>query len=149
MKKERHSMILQLIDQYNISNQEELRDKLLSCGIDVTQATVSRDIKELRLIKQPVAGGEYKYSLAGSTDEKYVKYHAIFFETVANVDTALNICVVKCHIGTAMAACAAIDALNISDIVGTLAGDDTIFIACRTENAASAVKDELLSLLKS
>lgn len=149
MKKERHSMILQLIDQYNISNQEELRDKLLSCGIDVTQATVSRDIKELRLIKQPVAGGEYKYSLAGSTDEKYVKYHAIFFETVTNVDTALNICVVKCHIGTAMAACAAIDALNISDIVGTLAGDDTIFIACRTENAASAVKDELLSLLKS
>ncbi len=149
MKKERHSMILQLIDQYNISNQEELRDKLLSCGIDVTQATVSRDIKELRLIKQPVAGGEYKYSLAGSTDEKYVKYHAIFFETVTNVDTALNICVVKCHIGTAMAACAAIDALNIPDIVGTLAGDDTIFIACRTENAASAVKDELLSLLKS
>ena len=142
-------MILQLIDQYNISNQEELRDKLLSCGIDVTQATVSRDIKELRLIKQPVAGGEYKYSLAGSTDEKYVKYHAIFFETVTNVDTALNICVVKCHIGTAMAACAAIDALNIPDIVGTLAGDDTIFIACRTENAASAVKDELLSLLKS
>ncbi len=149
MKKERHSMILQLIDQYNISNQEELRDKLLSCGIDVTQATVSRDIKELRLIKQPVAGGEYKYSLAGSTDEKYAKYHAIFFETVTNVDTALNICVVKCHIGTAMAACAAIDALNIPDIVGTLAGDDTIFIACRTENAASAVKDELLSLLKS
>ena len=149
MKKERHSMILQLIDQYNISNQEELRDKLLSCGIDVTQATVSRDIKELRLIKQPGAGGEYKYSLAGSTDEKYVKYHAIFFETVTNVDTALNICVVKCHIGTAMAACAAIDALNIPDIVGTLAGDDTIFIACRTENAASAVKDELLSLLKS
>ena len=136
MKKERHSMILQLIDQYNISNQEELRDKLLSCGIDVTQATVSRDIKELRLIKQPAAGGEYKYS-------------AIFFETVTNVDTALNICVVKCHIGTAMAACAAIDALNIPDIVGTLAGDDTIFIACRTENAASAVKDELLSLLKS
>ena len=149
MKKERHSMILQLIDQYNISNQEELRDKLLLCGIDVTQATVSRDIKELRLIKQPVAGGEYKYSLAGSADEKYVKYHAIFFETVTNVDTALNICVVKCHIGTAMAACAAIDALNIPDIVGTLAGDDTIFIACRTENAASAVKDELLSLLKS
>ena len=149
MKKERHSMILQLIDQYNISNQEELRDKLLSCGIDVTQATVSRDIKELRLIKQPAAGGEYKYSLAGSTDEKYVKYHAIFFETVTNVDTALNICVVKCHIGTAMAACAAIDALNIPDIVGTLAGDDTIFIACRTENAASSVKDELLSLLKS
>ena len=149
MKKERHSMILQLIDQYNISNQEELRDKLLSCGLDVTQATVSRDIKELRLIKHPAAGGEYKYSLAGSTDEKYVKYHAIFFETVTNVDTALNICVVKCHIGTAMAACAAIDALNIPDIVGTLAGDDTIFIACRTENAASAVKDELLSLLKS
>ena len=78
-----------------------------------------------------------------------MKYHAIFFETVTNVDTALNICVVKCHIGTAMAACAAIDALNIPDIVGTLAGDDTIFIACRTENAASAVKDELLSLLKS
>lgn len=148
MKKERHALILQLIEQYNISNQEELRDKLLGCGIDVTQATVSRDIKELRLIKQPVSGGEYKYSLAAAGDEKYVKYHAIFFETVTSVETAVNICVVKCHTGTAMAAAAAIDALNIPDIVGTLAGDDTIFIVCKSEESAHAVKDELDSLLK-
>ena len=148
MKKERHSKILELIDRYDISTQEELLEKLLECGVEVTQATVSRDIKELRLVKHPAANGQYKYSLAKSTDEKYMKYYAIFSESVTSTDYAQNICLLKCHPGTAQAACAAIDALGISEVLGTIAGDDTIFILCRTERAALNTKRELETLLK-
>ncbi len=148
MKKERHSKILELIDRYDISTQEELLEKLLECGVEVTQATVSRDIKELRLVKHPAANGQYKYSLAKSTDEKYMKYYAIFSESVTSTDYAQNICLLKCHPGTAQAACAAIDALGISEVLGTIAGDDTIFILCRTERAAQNTKRELETLLK-
>ncbi len=148
MKKERHLLILELIEKYSISTQEELLEKLLECGVEVTQATVSRDIKELRLVKQPVANGQYKYSLASSTDEKYMKYYSIFAESVTSVDFAQNICLLKCHPGTAPAACAAIDALDLSEVLGTLAGDDTIFILCRSERAAQNTKRELETLFK-
>ena len=148
MKKERHSKILELIDKYDISTQEDLLAKLLECGVEVTQATVSRDIKELRLVKHPSADGQYKYSLAKNTDEKYMKYYAIFSESVTGTDYAQNICMLKCHPGTAQAACAAIDALGISEVLGTIAGDDTIFILCRTERAAQNTKRELETLLK-
>ena len=148
MKKDRHSIILELIDKYNISTQEDLLAKLLECGVDVTQATVSRDIKELRLVKHPVSNGQYKYSLASSTDEKYMKYYAIFAESVTIVDYAQNICMLKCHPGTAQAACAAIDALGMTEVLGTIAGDDTIFILCRTDRAAQNTKREIETLLK-
>ena len=148
MKKERHAKILELIDKFNISTQEELLARLLDCGVEVTQATVSRDIKELRLVKHPSSDGQYKYSLATSTDEKYMKYYAIFSESVTSTDYAQNICLLKCHPGTAQAACAAIDALGISEVLGTIAGDDTIFILCRTERAALNTKRELETLLK-
>ena len=148
MKKERHSKILELIDKYDISTQEDLLAKLLDCGVEVTQATVSRDIKELRLVKHPASDGQYKYSLAKNTDEKYMKYYAIFAESVTSTDYAQNICLLKCHPGTAQAACAAIDALGISEVLGTIAGDDTIFILCRSERAAQNTKRELETLLK-
>lgn len=148
MKKERHSLILELIEKYAITTQEELLSKLLERGVEVTQATVSRDIKELRLVKQPASNGQYKYSQAKSTDEKYMKYYAIFAESVTYVDYAQNICVIKCHPGTAQAACAAIDALSLQDILGTIAGDDTIFILCKTERIAQNTKHELETLFK-
>lgn len=148
MKKDRHSLILDLIDKYDISTQEELLVKLLDCGVDVTQATVSRDIKELRLVKLPASGGKYKYSPAAGSDEKYMKYYAIFSDSVTLVDYAQNICMLKCHPGTAPAACAAIDGLAITEVLGTLAGDDTIFILCRNERAAQNTKREIESLLK-
>lgn len=148
MKKERHSKILELIDKYDISTQEELLEKLLECGVEVTQATVSRDIKELRLVKHPASSGQYKYSLATSADEKYMKYYAIFAESVTMTDYAQNICMLKCHPGTAQAACAAIDALGMTEVLGTIAGDDTIFILCRTERAAQNTKREIETLLK-
>ncbi|MBR5232701.1 MAG: arginine repressor [Clostridia bacterium] len=149
MKKDRHAKILELIDKYDISTQEELLQKLLDCGVEVTQATVSRDIKELRLVKHPSSAGQYKYSLATSSDEKYMKYSAIFTQSVTYSDYAQNICMLKCHPGTAQAACAAIDALEISEVLGTIAGDDTIFILCRTERAAQNTKREIDSLFKS
>ncbi len=149
MKKDRHTLILTLIDKFNISTQEELLAKLLECGVDVTQATVSRDIKELRLVKQPVSNGQYKYSTAVGSDEKYMKYYSIFAESVTLTDYAQNICMLKCHPGTAPAACAAIDALGMPEVLGTLAGDDTIFILCRSERAAQNTKREIDTLLNS
>lgn len=148
MKKSRHELILELVEKYNISTQDELLEKLHENGVEVTQATVSRDIKELRLVKQPASDGQYKYSVAVGSDEKYMKYYAIFAESVTAVDYAQNICMIKCHPGTANAACAAIDALNIPEILGTLAGDDTIFILCRSERSAQNTKRELESLFK-
>lgn len=148
MKKDRHELILDLVEKFSISTQDELLEKLLEHGVEVTQATVSRDIKELRLVKQPAANGQYKYCIAAGTDEKYMKYYAIFAESVTEVDYAQNICMIKCHPGTANAACAAIDALNIPEILGTLAGDDTIFILCRSERSAQNTKRELESLFK-
>ncbi len=148
MKKNRHAKILELIDKYDISTQEDLLAKLLECGVEVTQATVSRDIKELRLVKHPSSSGQYKYSLATSGDEKYMKYYAIFAESVTMTDYAQNICLLKCHPGTAQAACAAIDALGLSEVLGTIAGDDTIFILCRTERAAQNTTREIETLLK-
>lgn len=149
MKKDRHAKILELIEKYDISTQEELLERLLDCGVEVTQATVSRDIKELRLVKHPSSAGQYKYSLATGADEKYIKYSAIFTQSVTDSDYAQNICMLKCHPGTAQAACAAIDALEISEVLGTIAGDDTIFILCRTERAAQNTKREIDSLFKS
>ena len=147
MKKERHSKILELIDKYDISTQEELLEKLLECGVEVTQATVSRDIKELRLVKHPASNGQYKYSLATSTDEKYMKYYAIFAESVTMTDYAQNICMLKCHPGTAQAACAAIDALGMSEVLGTIAGDDTIFIVTHSEAQAGMLTNEIKKMM--
>ena len=148
MKLNRHAKILELIKNYPITTQEELLEKLEEEGYSVTQSTVSRDIKELRLVKHPSANGQYKYSLATSADEKYMKYYAIFSESVTTTDYAQNICMLKCHPGTAQAACAAIDALGLTEVLGTIAGDDTIFILCRTERAAQNTKRELETLLK-
>lgn len=149
MKKDRHALILELVDKYNIGTQEELLEMLLSRGVKVTQATVSRDIKELKLIKQPVANGLYKYSLAVGADEKYMKYYAILSESVTFADCAQNICMLKCHSGMANAACAGIDALEFPEVLGTIAGDDTIFILCRSERAALNTKREIETMLNS
>lgn len=148
-KKNRQAIIGEIIEKENVCTQEELLALLLARGIDVTQATVSRDIKEMRIIKQPLVGGEYKYSLqSASGDEKSLKYKAIFTESVMFCDRAMNICLVKCHVGTAQAACAAIDAMELNEVVGTLAGDDTIFVLCRDENSAVKTKSTLETMIK-
>ena len=150
MKKERHALILRLIEQHNVSTQDELLEKLLECGVNVTQATVSRDIKELKLIKRPSANGLYKYCVADNVpaEEANSKYYNIFIQSVMFIDNAGNFCVLKCHPGTAQAACAALDSLNLESIVATLAGDDTVFVLCRTESDAANTREKMEKVLK-
>lgn len=141
MKKNRHEAILGLITQQDIGTQEELMQKLNEMGYKVTQATVSRDIKHLKLIKTPVSSGQYKYSYANNESDDFSgKYYSILSHSVTFVDYAGNMAVVKCFAGMANAACAAIDNLDFDKVVGTLAGDDTIFVLCRDEESAGSFK---------
>lgn len=144
MKKRRHKLILDLIEQYDIGTQEELLVLLREKGCDVTQATVSRDVKELRLLKTLGSNGVYKYSVERSNDNGYTgMFDALFQSAMTKVDYAGNICVIKCSPGLAGAACATIDAMNVSEVVGTIAGDDTIFMLCRTSDEAHGVAEAL------
>lgn len=132
MKYSRHSKIVEIIEHYEIETQDELATRLISEGFKVTQATVSRDIKELRLIKVLTKSGRYKYASiqqqdAGITD-RFIK---IFKDSLINIDFAGNIIVIKTLPGAAQAAGAALDALDLKEIVGSLAGDDTIFVVVR------------------
>ncbi len=144
MKKRRHKLILELIEQYDIGTQEELLAMLKEKGCDVTQATVSRDVKELRLLKTQGANGIYKYTVEKAKDNGYTDmFDALFQTAMTKVDYAGNICVIKCSPGLAGAACATIDAMNVSEVVGTIAGDDTIFMLCRTTDEAHGVAEAL------
>lgn len=132
-RKKRQSEIVSLIGAKAVSTQRELIAELAERGINVTQATVSRDITELQLIKKLGTDGRAVYSLNRPGSEPELgKYRNILTGTAVSADYALNTCVVKTHVGMANAACAAIDALNFEGTVGTLAGDDTIFVLCRT-----------------
>ena len=144
MKKKRHKLILELIEKYDIGTQEELLVMLREKGCDVTQATVSRDVKELRLLKTLSSNGIYKYSVEKVADNGYTGiFDALFQNAMTKVDYAGNVCVIKCSPGLAGAACATIDAMNVHEVVGTIAGDDTIFMLCRTPDEAHGVCEAL------
>lgn len=149
MKTKRHAKILELIAIHPINTQEELLKWLHDEGYNVTQATVSRDIKELRLIKTLGSDGNYRYTTNAketSTDISF-KFHSIFSESVTDIDFAGNFVVIKCFTGMANAACAALDSMHWEGLVGTLAGDDTIFVLLRTEKYALDLVDELKKLM--
>lgn len=149
MKRKRHALILELIQQYEITTQDELLAKLRENGFEVTQATVSRDIKELRLVKAMSPSGPYRYMAGAAQGDEYLaKFYTIFSGSVISVDYAGNTCVVKCYAGMAQAACAAIDAMHFEGIVGTLAGDDTIFVLCRTPELTQQLKSSLDKMLQ-
>lgn len=149
MKENRHQAILKIIQENEVYTQEGMLDKLQQAGFSVTQATVSRDIKKLNLIKMLTPEGKYKYvchtepSLPGENG----KYQSVFSEAVTAVDYAMNMVVVKCHVGFADAACAAVDLMPLDGVVGTIAGDDTIFVLMRTEQQARIVVGELERLM--
>ncbi|MBQ6702535.1 MAG: arginine repressor [Clostridia bacterium] len=137
MKKERQKKILELIEKYNIETQEELTDRLKNEGFDVTQATASRDIRELNLVKVSSAGNAYKYSSAPKEDIKIsVKYMNILKETLIYADYAAHTVVLKTYSGMAQAAAAAIDNMGWKEIVGSVAGDDTVLMIMRSEDSA-------------
>ena len=148
MKARRHAKILELIKEHDIETQDELLRYLREAGFDVTQATVSRDIKELRLIKTLSGSGRYKYSTGsdGSADMSS-KFHSLFTDSALSVDYAMNMLVIKCMNGMAQAVCASMDAMYWKDFVGTLAGEDTILVVCRTEAAARKAMEELQKLI--
>lgn len=148
MKKNRQAIIAKLIEENVISTQEDLLARLLDAGVNVTQATVSRDIKEMHIVKHPASSGEYKYCLpASGPEENSGKYMSILIGSAVCTDIAMNTVVLKCHVGTAQAACAALDSMGLQNVAGTLAGDDTIFILCYSEEAAAKIKRKLDSLL--
>lgn len=148
MKKRRKAKILEIINNFEIETQEELQSKLRDAGFEVTQATISRDIRELRLVKEQSESGRYIYSAGKKNynDNMAGRFIFIFSESIISVDYALNTVCVKCFSGTANAACAAIDSMQWSGVVGTIAGDDTIFVLCKTEEFA---KNFTLNLEKS
>lgn len=150
MKTKRHTRILELIAEYAIETQEELLHYLNESGFKVTQATVSRDIKELRLVKVQ-AGDGYKYATGAGLENTNIsfKFHAVFSESANSIDYAENLVVIKCYVGMANAACAALDSVHWEGVVGTIAGDDTIFCVTRTKNDAAALAGQLTKLLKS
>ena len=144
MKTTRHNKILELINKYPITTQEELIDYLRAEGYEVTQSTVSRDIKQLRLTKTLLADGKYRYQ-ASPAAEKGAKnnFGTIFSSSVVSVESAMNIVVIKTFSGMAQAACAALDMMSFSEVLGTVAGEDTIIAVCIDEKSAAEFRDDL------
>ena len=148
MKSKRQQVILQLIEEHPIDRQEELLQRLKAAGFEVTQATVSRDIRELGLIKTATSGGGgYRYvtpaSQSAFTPHSASRFETIFRESVLRVDNAGHVVLVKCYSGMANAACGMFDAMPWQNVVGTLSGDDTFLILMRTEEDAKAITQKL------
>ena len=137
MKEKRQEKILDIIQSHTVTTQEELLSRLLSAGFSATQATISRDIKELRLIKTPSPSGGYCYTLPPEQPERQtMDIDPVFLEAIRTVDFAGNFVVVKCWSGMANAVCVAIDTAGWDGLMGTIAGDDTIFMLLRSERQA-------------
>lgn len=147
-RKDRQNQILALIEQESIGTQDELIAKLREHGYEVTQATVSRDIKELKLVKQIGPEGKSIYAV-GNRDRDGFQGAAgnLLPGAVISTDYAMNTCVIKTHAGMANAVCASIDSMNWDGILGTIAGDDTIFVLCRTETKARNFRDTIDTLI--
>lgn len=147
MKKKRHELILNYIKNNNVSRQEEIIKMLLENGFNVTQATISRDIKELKIIKEHFGKNDIRYAVSEKIDNDD-NYKMIFKRSAISADAAMNIIVVKCYSGTANAACIALDSMNLPGLVGTIAGDDTIFVACKDVSATTNIINTINTLLK-
>ena len=150
MKNQRHTKILELIEKYDIGTQEMLLERLKHSGFPVTQATVSRDIKELKLSRVITGHGTYKYIMPPSTgDGAAAKFNGALTESIRSVDSAMNDVVVKTYPGMAQAVATGSDAIESSIILGCIAGDDTILIVTRDEESAGIISKKLKYLIKS
>ena len=148
MKENRLEKILQIINENVILTQDDLQNALRNEGYKVTQSTISRDIKRLRLVKGHDADGNYRYISAlntGSTDKDISRYREMFAKSAISVEYALNDIVVKCYDGMASSACVAVDAVFGGRMLGTIAGDNTIFIITKSVEDAQELADELKS----
>ena len=148
LKSRRHAKILEIINDNNIETQDELLTRLREEGFKATQATISRDIKDLRLVKTLGSDGKYRYvSASRSSTDIRTNFSNLFSTSVNSIDVAQNLVVIKTLSGMAQAVCAALDSADYPSVVGTIAGDDTIFIACRTADLAVSLTEELKKLI--
>lgn len=149
MKSQRQAKIMEIISNRNVETQEQLLEQLQAAGFRSTQATISRDIKELRIVKELTNFGTYRYTAA--TDEVSgtfsSKLNTIFRECITGYDYAQNLIVIRTLPGLASAAASAIDAMGMSVVVGSIAGDDTVLVVMRDNNAAAAFCGEISSLI--
>ncbi|WP_425448587.1 arginine repressor [Dethiothermospora halolimnae] len=144
----RQAKVLELIEKNEIETQEELLEYLKNSGIDVTQATVSRDIRELRLVKVLSKNGRYKYAAMGQNQEGTTdRLLKIFKNSIISMETAGHLLVIKTLPGAAQISGSAIDALDMEQIVGTIAGDDTVFVAVRNKDAIKEIINTFNNIL--
>ena len=149
MKSQRQTRILELVSKYEIETQEEMMSRLQSEGFKVTQATVSRDLRELKLMKTLTARGTYRYSVnTGRHHAGNVKLNNAMVDSIVHVDYSLNNVVIKTYPGMAQAVAAAVDALNMHSILGCVAGDDTIIIITRSEEDSIELNEKITELMK-
>lgn len=148
LKNSRQKEILEIINKKVVVTQEELQNELLGLGFNVTQSTVSRDIKNLKLIKAHDSNGNYRY-IAPQIDNKQTNshYHDMFIKSVKTIDYALNNVVINCYAGMASSACVALDNMFHDMMLGSLAGDDTIIIVTKSEQHSIALIDALKNIL--
>ena len=150
MKNQRQAKIMEIISNRNVETQEHLLSLLQQEGFRATQATISRDIKELRIVKELTNMGTYRYTTsANETNGTFsARLNTIFRECVTSFDYAQNIIVIRTLPGLASAAGSAIDSMDMNKVVGTLAGDDTVMVVMRDNNAAAAFCGEIKSLIE-
>ena len=148
MKNARQRKMLEIIEEFEVETQEELASRLSDAGFQVTQATVSRDIRTMHLYKKSIGNGRQKYAVDAENDIALdEKYNRVLKDGVVSIDMAQNILVIKTVSGMAMAVAAAVDAMNFSEIVGTIAGDDTIMMAVRTVEDTRLVMEKIKELV--
>ena len=149
MKLDRQSVIMDIINERDIETQNQLMEALAERGLKSTQATLSRDIREMRLVKELGPRGNYRYVAAAKQDNSDldIRLKKIFRESVISYDVAQNILVIKTLPGLASAACSALDGMSIDGLVGTIAGDDTAFLAMKDNNSATTLYKEIEQLI--
>lgn len=149
MKEKRQRRLIELIEEFEIETQEELVQRLEAEGFSITQATISRDIRELKISKISSGKGKQKYVVFRAGSEHLAdKYVRILKDGLVGMDTAQNLLVLKTVAGMAMAVAAAFDAMHMPEVVGSIAGDDTIMVALRTSQDAEIVKDKIANMIK-
>ena len=149
MKKNRHEKIIEIVEKYDVETQDELIEHLRKTGYEVTQATVSRDIREMHVSKMTTGRGTYRYVLPPKRETNaWSGFSSKMLHSIVSVDHAQNIVVVKSYAGLAGAVAVSIDSMNQPDVLGCVAGDDTVMIVCRDEKCAESFEQHLCSKLK-
>ena len=149
MKRIRQEKMLELISKYEIDTQDELIDRLRECGFEVTLATVSRDIRELKISKMTTGKGTYRYVLPKQTASvSNMKFNSALIDALISSDFACNIVVLRTHAGLANAVAVGLDSMHLENVLGCVAGDDTIMLVTRNEDAARKIADRFQSMIR-